>query len=76
VGPSVASGMLAQKNHLALAILFHLLCLILNDDGLVNQMLEIWVVGVEELELDLVIETLEECILLLLVSVDVFNGIP
>jgi hypothetical protein len=39
-------------------------------------MLEIWVVGVEELELDVVIETLEECILLLLVSVDVFNGIP
>jgi hypothetical protein len=39
-------------------------------------MLEIWVVSVEELELDVVIETLEECILLLLVSVDVFNGIP
>jgi hypothetical protein len=33
--------MLAQKNHLALAILFHLLYLILDGDGFINQMLEI-----------------------------------
>jgi hypothetical protein len=46
-GPSVSSGMLAQKNHLSFAILFHLFYLILDDDGLANQMLEIWVVGLE-----------------------------
>jgi hypothetical protein len=35
-GPSVASGMLAQKHHLAFAILLHLFELILDDDDLVN----------------------------------------
>jgi hypothetical protein len=68
--------MLAQKNHLELAILLHLLQLILDDDGLINQMIEIWVVGVEQLKLDLVIKTLEKCILLLLISVDGICGIP
>jgi hypothetical protein len=47
VGLSVASGMLAQKTHLTLAIFLHLFWLILNDDGLVNQMLKIWVVCVD-----------------------------
>jgi hypothetical protein len=42
VRPSVSSRMLAWINHLALAILLHLSQLILNDDdGLINQMLEI-----------------------------------
>jgi hypothetical protein len=40
-GLGVASRMLAQKTHLALAILLHFLQLILNDDILVNQMLKI-----------------------------------
>jgi hypothetical protein len=39
-------------------------------------MLKIWVVGVEQLKLDLVLETLEECILLLLVGVDIIGGGP
>jgi hypothetical protein len=39
--------MLAWKTHLALAILLHFLQLILNDDGLVNQMLKTWVVVVD-----------------------------
>jgi hypothetical protein len=68
--------MLARKHHLAFAILLHLLYLILDDDRLVNQMLEIWVVSVEQLKLDLIIETLEKCILLLLIGVDVIDGIP
>jgi hypothetical protein len=68
--------MLAQKNHLVLAILFHLFYLILDDDGLVNQMLEIWVVCVEQLKLDLIIETLEIHILLLLIGVDIVEGVP
>jgi hypothetical protein len=69
--------MLAWKHHLAFAIILHLFQLILNDDdGLVNQMLKIWVVGVEQLELDLIIETLEKCILLLLIGADVIGGVP
>ncbi len=39
-------------------------------------MLKIWVVGVEQLELDLIIETLEKCILLLLIGIDVVGGVP
>jgi hypothetical protein len=76
VGPSVASGMLAQINHLMFAILLHLFQLILDDGGLVNQMLKIWVISVEKLKLDLVIETLEKYTLLLLVGVDVIDGVP
>jgi hypothetical protein len=40
-GPSVAPRMLARKHHIAFAILLHFLELILDDDGLVNQMLKI-----------------------------------
>jgi hypothetical protein len=68
--------MLTQKNHLAFAILFHFFQLVLDDDGFINQILKIWVVGVEQLKLDLIIETLEKHILLLLIGVDVVDGIP
>jgi hypothetical protein len=68
--------MLPRKIHLAFAILLHFLQLILNDDGLVNQMLKIWVVSVEQLKLDLILETLEEHVLLLLIGVDVVGGVP
>jgi hypothetical protein len=68
--------MLAQKNNLAFAILLHLFQLILDDDGLVNQMLKIWLIGVVQPKLDLIIETLEKYILLLLISVDIVDGIP
>jgi hypothetical protein len=59
-----------------LAILLHFFQLILNDDGLINQMLQIWVVDVEQLKLDLIVEILEECVLLLLIGVDIIGGIP
>jgi hypothetical protein len=39
-------------------------------------MLKIWVISVEQLELDLVIETLEKCILLLLIDADIVGGVP
>jgi hypothetical protein len=58
------------------AIFFHFFHLVLNDDDLVNQMLKIWVLGVEQLELDLIIKTLEKRILLLLVDDDVVSGVP
>jgi hypothetical protein len=76
VGPSVTSEMLARKHHLAFAIRFHFFQLILIDDGLVNQILKIWVVDVEQQKLDLIIETLEKHILLLLIGTDVISGIP
>jgi hypothetical protein len=68
--------MLAQKTHRALAILHHFHQLILDDDGLVKQVLKIWVVGVEQLELDLILETLEKRVMLLLIGVDVVGGLP
>jgi hypothetical protein len=68
--------MLAQETHLVLPILLHFLQIILNDDGLVNQMLKIWDVSVEQLKLDLILETLESCVLLLLIIVHVVGGIP
>jgi hypothetical protein len=75
-GPRVASGMLAQKGHLAFAILFHFFHLILDDNGLVNQMFKIWVVGVEQLKLDLVIENHVKRIVLLLIGAEVIDGVP
>jgi hypothetical protein len=75
-GSSVASEMLAQKHHLAFAIFLHLFQLIFHDDGIVNHMLEIWVVCVDHLKLDLVIETLEKYILLLLIGDDVIDVVP
>jgi hypothetical protein len=75
-GLSVASRMLIRKTHLALAILLNLFQLILYNDGLVNQMLKIRVVGVEQLKLDLILETLEKRVLLLLIGVDVVGGVP
>jgi hypothetical protein len=67
---------LTGKNHLGLAILPHLFQLLLDHDGLINQMLEVWVVGVEQLKLDVIIETLEKHVLLLLICVDIISGIP
>jgi hypothetical protein len=62
VGLSVASRILAWKTYLTPAILLHFLQLVPNDDSLVNQMQKIWVVDVEQLKLDLVLETLEKCV--------------
>jgi hypothetical protein len=68
--------MLVWETHLALVILLHFLRLILNDYGLVNQMLKIWVVDVEQLKLDLVLETHEKRVLFLQVGADVVSDIP
>jgi hypothetical protein len=59
-----------------LAILLHLLDFVLNNDSLVDHPLEIFIVGVEKLELNLVIESIQECILFLLISVDIIRCIP
>jgi hypothetical protein len=75
VGLTVASRMPTWKTHLVLVIFLHLFKLILDGDGLVNQMLKIRVVGVEQLKLDLVLEALKKRVLLF-IGVDVASGIP
>jgi hypothetical protein len=55
--------------------LLHFLQLILNYDGLVNLMMKIWIVGVEQLKLALILETLKNHVLLLLIGVDINSGV-
>jgi hypothetical protein len=74
-GFSVASRMLTRETHLVLAILLHFFQLILNDDGLVNQILKIRIVSVEHRKVDLIHGTLEKHVLLL-IGVDVIGGVP
>jgi hypothetical protein len=50
--------------------------LVLDNDSLVDHPLEIFIVGVEKLELNLIIESIQECILFLLISVDIIWRIP
>jgi hypothetical protein len=76
MGLGVTSRMLTQKTHLVLAILLHFIQLILNDDCLVNQMSKVWVASVEQLELGIVLETLEKCVLLLVIGVDIISCVP
>jgi hypothetical protein len=61
--------------HLPLAIILHFLDFIFNNDGLVDHMLEIHVVGVEQLELNIIIQSIHEHVLLLIISVDVLSGV-
>jgi hypothetical protein len=67
---------LAGKNYLVPDIFLHLFQLVLNDDGLIDQMLEIWEVSVKQLKLDVIIESLEKHVLLLLICVDIVGSIP
>jgi hypothetical protein len=62
---------LARENHLALAIFLHLFQLVFNDNDLIDQMLDIRIVGVKQLKLDVVIESFEKHVLLLLIGVDI-----
>jgi hypothetical protein len=63
------------KLHLPLAILFHLIKLVLHNDGLINHSLEILIVNIKYLELDFNIEPIQECILFLFISVDIIWSI-
>jgi hypothetical protein len=67
---------LSKEWHFPLAILLHFLYLIFNDNGLVDQVLEVSVVSVKQLELNVIIQPTLEHILLLLIRVDVVRGIP
>jgi hypothetical protein len=73
---NIASRGLSREWHLPLAILLHLSNLVFNNNGLVDHVLEIDVVGVQQLELNIIIQPVQEHILLLLICVDVVRGIP
>jgi hypothetical protein len=74
--PNITPRGLSREWHLPLAILFHFSDLALNDNGLVDHVLEVDVVGVEQLELNVIIQSTQEHVPLLLVGVDVVRGIP
>jgi Mg2+/Co2+ transporter CorC len=57
------------------AILLHFLEFVFNNNGLIDHVLEIGVVGVEQMELNIIIQSLQEDVLFLFISVDVFGGI-
>jgi hypothetical protein len=58
-----------------LAILLHFLDLVLDHNGIINHVLEINVIGVEQLELNVIIQPIQEHIMLLLIRVDVVWGV-
>jgi hypothetical protein len=74
--PNIASRGLSREGHFPLAILLHLLYLVFYDTGLVDHVVEVGVVGVEQLELNVIIQPIQEHVLFLLVCVDVVRGIP
>jgi hypothetical protein len=74
--PNIASRGLSREWHLPLAILLHLSDLVFNNNGLVDDVLEVSVVGVKQLELNVIIQPIQEHVLFLLVRVDVVKGIP
>jgi hypothetical protein len=74
--PNITPRGLSREWHFPLAIPFHFPDLVLNDNGLVNHVLEVNVVSVEQLELNVTIQSTQEHVLLLLVGADVIRGIP
>jgi hypothetical protein len=74
--PNITPRGWSREWHFPLAILLHFLYLIFNDNGLVDHVLEVGVVGVKQLELNVIIQPTQEHILLLLTRVDVVRGIP
>jgi hypothetical protein len=75
VRPNIASRGLSMEWHLPLAILLHLLDLVFNNNGLVDHLLEVYVVCVEQLELNVIIQSIREHVIFLLIGVDVFRAV-
>jgi hypothetical protein len=61
--------------HLPFVILLHFLEFTFNNNGLVDHVLEIGVVSVEQLELNIIIQSFQEHVLLLFINVNVFGGV-
>jgi hypothetical protein len=76
VRPNITPRGLSREWHFPLAILLNFSDLVFNDNGFVNHVLEVGVVGVEQLELNVIIQPTQEHVLLLLIRVDVVRGIP
>jgi hypothetical protein len=76
VRPNITPRGLSREWHFPLAILLHFSDLVFNNNGLVDHMLEVGIVGVEQLELNIIIEPTQELVLLLLIRVDVIRGLP
>jgi hypothetical protein len=74
--PNIVSRGLSREWHLPLAILLHLSDLVFNNSDLVDHVLEVGIVGVKQLELNVIIRPVQEHVLFLLVRVDVVRGIP
>jgi hypothetical protein len=74
--PNIASRGLSREWNLPLAILLHLSDLVFNNNGLVGHVLEVGVVGVKQLELNVIIQPVQEHVLFLLVRVNVIRDIP
>jgi hypothetical protein len=73
--PNVAPRGLPREWHLPFAILVHFLEFAFNNNDLVDHVLEIGIVGVEQLELNIIVQSLQEHVLLLFITVDVFGGV-
>jgi hypothetical protein len=73
--PNITSRGLSREWHFPLAILLHFPDLIFNDNDLVDHVLEVGVVSVEQLELNVIIQSIQEHVLFLLIRVDVIRGI-
>jgi hypothetical protein len=58
--PNITSRGLSRGWHLPLAILLHLLYLVFNDNDLVDHVLEVGLLGVEQLELNVIIQPVQE----------------
>jgi hypothetical protein len=56
--------------------LLHLSDLVFNNNGLVDHVLEVGILGVKQLELNVIIQPIQEHVMFLLVCVDVVKGIP
>jgi hypothetical protein len=66
---------MSMEWHLPFAILLHFLEFTFNNNGLVDHVLEIGVVSVEQLELNIIVQSFQEHVLLLFINVNVFGGV-
>jgi hypothetical protein len=75
VRSNIASRGLSREWHLSFVILLSFLEFTFNNNGLVEHVLEIDVVSLEQLELNIIVQSFQEHVLLLFISVDVFSSI-
>jgi hypothetical protein len=72
--PNITPRGLSREWHFPLAIL-HFSDLVFNDNGLVDHVLEVSVVCLEQPELNIIIQSIQEYVMFLFISVDVVRGI-